>query len=86
MLQTNAEAVDHGRPPNAPPIQFYSVEIMPLADGRMSVGMSATICESVDEGDFELVSMDMASTRVDTIEQALAVVREAFTAATAARH
>jgi hypothetical protein len=52
----------------------------------MSVGMSATICESVDEGDFELVSMDMASIRVDTIDQALAVIREAFAAATAARH
>jgi hypothetical protein len=86
MLQTNAEVADHGRLPNVPPIQFYSVEIMPLADGRMSVGMSATICESVDEGDFELVSMDMASTRVDTIDQALAVIREAFAAATAAKH
>jgi hypothetical protein len=86
MLQTNAEAVDHGRPPTHPPIQFYSVEITPLADGRMSVGMSATICEPVHEDDFELVSMDMASTRVDTIDQALAVIREAFAAATAARH
>ena len=75
MLQQNADAADHGRPPNFPAIQFYSVEITPLADGRMSVGMSATICESVDEGDFELVGMDLASTRVDTIDQALAVIR-----------
>jgi hypothetical protein len=86
MLQANSEAADHGRPPNFPPIQFYSVEITPLADGRMSVGMSATICEPVDECDFELVNMDMASTRVDTIDQALAVIREALQAAVAAKH
>jgi len=86
MLQASLAAADHGPPPNVPPIQFYSVEITPLADGRMSVGMRATICEPTDEADFELVSMDMASTRVDTIEQALAVIREAFDAASAARH
>jgi hypothetical protein len=57
------------------PIQFYSVEIMPLAGGRMSVG--ATICEPVDEDDFELVNMDVASARVDTIDEALAVIRQA---------
>lgn len=86
MLQTNAEAADHGRPPVPPPIQFYSVEITPLADGRMAVGMSATICEPADQGDFELVGMDLASTRVETIDQVLAVIREAFAAATAAKH
>jgi hypothetical protein len=86
MLQASLDAADHGRPPNFPAIQFYSVEITPLADGQMSVGMSATICEPVDEGDFELVNMDMASTRVDTIDQALAVIREALQAATAAKH
>jgi hypothetical protein len=86
MLQQSLDTADHGRPLTPPPIQFYSVEITPLADGRMSVGMSATICEPIHEGDFELVSMDMASTRVDTIDQVLAVIREAFDAATAARH
>jgi hypothetical protein len=86
MLQPSLDVADHGRPPNSPPIQFYSVEITPLADGRMSVGMSATICEPIHDGDFELVNMDMASTRVETIDQALAVIREAFAAATAARH
>jgi hypothetical protein len=86
MLQPSLDVADHGRPPDFPPIQFYSVEITPLADGRMSVAMSATICEPIHDGDFELVSMDMASTRVDTIDQALAVIREAFAAATAARH
>jgi len=86
MLQTSLDAADYGRPSVPRPIQFYSVEITPLADGQMAVGVSATICEPVEEGDFELVGMDLASTRVETIEQALAVIREAFTAATAVRH
>jgi alkanesulfonate monooxygenase SsuD/methylene tetrahydromethanopterin reductase-like flavin-dependent oxidoreductase (luciferase family) len=60
-----------------PPIQFYSVQLMPLSDGRMSVGVGATLCETVDEADFELVNMDVASARVDTIDEALAVIRQA---------
>jgi hypothetical protein len=39
--------------------------------------VGATICESVDDDDFELVSMDVASARVDTIEAVLAVIRQA---------
>jgi hypothetical protein len=86
MLPPSLSAADLGRPPNFPPIQFYSVEITPLADGQMSVGMSATICEPLRDGDFELVSMDVASTRVETVDQALAVIREALAAVTTARH
>jgi hypothetical protein len=76
MMQSSLLATSRGelRPP---PIQFYSVEIMPLADGRMSVGVGATFCETVDDDDFELVNMDVASARVDTIDEALAVIREA---------
>jgi hypothetical protein len=62
---------------HVPPMQFYSVEIMPLSDGRMSAGVGATFCETVDDDDFELVNMEMASAGVDTIDQALAVIREA---------
>jgi hypothetical protein len=31
----------------------------------------------MDDDDFELVNMDVASARVDTIDQVLAVIREA---------
>jgi hypothetical protein len=75
MMQPSAVAPSPAS--RSPPIQFYSVEIMPLADGRMSVGVGATICETVDDDDFELVNMDVASARVDTIDQALALIREA---------
>jgi hypothetical protein len=46
----------------------------------MSVGMSATVCEPIHDDDFELVDMDMAPARVDTIDEALAIIREAFAA------
>jgi hypothetical protein len=53
------------------------VELTPLAGGRVAVGIAATLCEAVGDDDFELVNMDVASARVDTIDQALAVVRDA---------
>jgi hypothetical protein len=77
MIETSPAANSRGEPRPTAPIQFYSVEIMPLSDGRMSVGVGATICETVDDDDFELVNMEMASARVDTIDQVLAVIREA---------
>jgi hypothetical protein len=85
-MQTRLGAAEQSPPPTLQPIQFYSVEITPLADGRMAVGMSATTCESIDDGDFELVSMDLACVRAATIDEVLAVIREALTAAPAAPH
>jgi hypothetical protein len=46
----------------------------------MSVGVGATVCESVGDGDFELVNMDVASARVGTIDEALALIRTAVLA------
>ena len=79
MTQSNVSATASRGPESTPPIQFYSVQLMPLADGRLSVGVSATLCESIDDDDFELVNMDMASARVGTVEEALAVIRDAIT-------
>jgi hypothetical protein len=76
MIQSSTSAIDRGLPPPGPPIQFYSIELTPLADGHVAVGIGATFCEAADD-DFELVHMDVANERVDTIDQALAVIREA---------
>jgi hypothetical protein len=76
-MHTDTSAISQTAPRQFPPIQFYAVEITPLAGGRLFVGVGATICEEIDETDFELVNMDMASARVDTIDQALAVIRDA---------
>jgi hypothetical protein len=75
-MHTNPATATRQAPP-PPAIQFYSVEIMPLSDGRMSVGIGARICEAVDDDDFQLINMDVASARVDTIDDALAVIRQA---------
>jgi hypothetical protein len=76
MMEPGLAASNRGES-RPPPIQFYSVQLMPLSHGRMSVGVGATICETVDDDDFELVNMEMASARVDTIDEALAIIRQA---------
>jgi hypothetical protein len=55
-------------------IQFYSIELVPTADGRVAVGIVATLCEH--EG--ELEGMDLGSYRVGSIDDALAVIRDAI--------
>lgn len=75
MLQRELAAGTTGPPPNlASIIQFYSIELSPMADGRLFVGVTATICER--EG--ELDCMEMGSGRVDTLDKALLVIREAI--------
>jgi hypothetical protein len=77
MLQRDFAAAGKPGPPanlNST-IQFYSIELTPMADGRLYVGVTATICEC--EG--ELDSMEMGSGRVDSIDKALMVIRQAIT-------
>jgi hypothetical protein len=57
-------------------IQFYSIELMPLFDGRLSVGVMATLCD--DDGEFD--GMDLGSHRVASLDEALAVIRHAIAA------
>ncbi len=76
MLQRASATAGETRPPAdlTSLIQFYSIELAPMADGRLYVGVTATICER--EG--ELDSMEMGSGRVDSIDKALMVIREAI--------
>jgi hypothetical protein len=80
MLQRETAPVGKIRPPAdlTSIIQFYSIELAPMADGRLYVGVTATVCEH--EG--ELDSMEMGSGRVDSLDKALMVIREAI----ASRH
>jgi len=75
MLQRDSAAAGITRPPAnlTSIVQFYSIELAPMADGRLYVGVTATICEH--EGD--LASMEMGSGRVDSLDKALMVIREA---------
>lgn len=73
------ESIGAGRAVNLsenPALQFYSIELMPLYDGRLSVGVMATLCE---EGG-ELDSMDLGSHRVASLDEALVVIRQAVAA------
>jgi uncharacterized membrane protein len=83
MMEPSPAAINRGVPRPPAPIQFYSVEIMLFYDGRMSVGVGARICETVD---FELVNMDVAYARVDAIDQALAVIRRVVASTMPNRH
>lgn len=53
-------------------LQYISAEIMPLAGGKFSVAMQATL---LDEAQLEFVGQDLAHESVDTIDDALAVIR-----------
>jgi hypothetical protein len=54
------------------PMQFVNIEITPLVGGEFSVLMQATL---LDEEALELIAQDLANERVQTIEDALAVIR-----------
>ena len=55
------------------PIQFVNIEITPLIDGHYSVVMQATL---LDEEELEFIGQELASERVGTLDQALAVIRQ----------
>ena len=53
-------------------VEFYHIEICPLADGSLSVAVSATI--SPYEG--ELTSHELHYDRAHTMDEALAVIKK----------
>jgi len=60
------------KPPGPFPIQYVTAEITPLIGGQFSVVMQATL---LDEEELEFVGQDLASAHVDTLDEALAVIR-----------
>ena len=52
-------------------VQFYHVEICPLADGMLAVAVMATMCPC--EG--ELTSQELCYDRARTLDEALAIIR-----------
>ena len=58
--------------PASLPLQYVSIELMPLAGGQFSVAMQATL---LDEEALDFVGEDLAHANVGTIEEALAVIR-----------
>jgi uncharacterized lipoprotein YbaY len=54
------------------PIQYVTAEITPLVGGQFSVALQATL---LDEHELEFVGQDLAHAHVDTLEEALAIIR-----------
>ncbi len=70
--------VDNHRPPLAAPVnfkslEFFTIQLSPLADGNVFVAMTAT---TVDEEEAQLLNMEIAADRVATIDDALALIAE----------
>ena len=55
------------------PLQYVSIELMPVVGGKFSVALQATL---LDEDQLALVGEELAHVHVDTLEQVLAVIRE----------
>jgi hypothetical protein len=53
-------------------VEFYHIEICPLADGSLSVAVSATMCPY--EG--ELTSQELHYDRAHSLDEALAVIKK----------
>lgn len=55
-------------------IEFFGIELCPTADGRLYVGIAATVCEQ--EG--ELSHVDLGDHRAVSLEDAFTFIRNAI--------
>lgn len=68
-----------GRPsPVVGEIEFLRIDLSPLADGKVFVSMTAT---TVDDQEPQLLDQEIASDRVATIDDVLALIRAHVTIA-----
>lgn len=57
-------------------VEFYTIELAQLADGGFGVSLIAT---TVDDEEPQLLSQEIASAHVASIDEALAVIRDGVT-------
>jgi hypothetical protein len=69
----NVDIAASASAPVSSPIQFVNIEITPLLGGQFSVAMQATL---LDEEELEFIGQDLAHAHVDTLDEALAVIRQ----------
>jgi hypothetical protein len=55
-----------------PPIEFFTIQLMPLVEGGISASLRST---SFDETDFELLDQDIANVRIATLDELMALIR-----------
>jgi hypothetical protein len=54
------------------PLQFVDIKITPIIGGKFSVAMQATL---LDEEQLEFIGEDLADAQVETLDEALALIR-----------
>jgi hypothetical protein len=59
--------------------EFYTIQLAPLADGRVYVSVTAT---AVDDEEPQLLTQEIACETVLTIDAALAVIKNGLTGST----
>lgn len=82
MFDTQTRATMPAQPP-PPSLQFVTVEIMPVGDGALAVTLGGTF---LDEDVLEFVNDEIVAARVDSIDEALIVIRNAVTEALGLGH
>lgn len=55
------------------PLQYINIEITPIVGGKLAVAMQATL---LDETELEFVGEELARAHVDTIDEALMLIRQ----------
>jgi hypothetical protein len=55
-----------------PPIEFLTLQLMPLADGLISAQLKSTV---FDEGEFELIDQEIVDGRVASLDELFDLVR-----------
>ena len=71
MLDIHAGATaPHSSP--SPPIEYFTIQLMPLSEGGISASLRAT---TFDETDFELLDQDIANVRIATLDELMALIR-----------
>jgi hypothetical protein len=58
--------------PAALPIEFVTMQLMPLADGMIGVCVKATV---FDENELELIDQDIVDERVTSLDQLFTLIR-----------
>jgi hypothetical protein len=54
-------------------LQFINIEIAPLMSGRLGIAIQATL---LDEQELEFIGQELVQTSADSLEGAIAVIRE----------
>ena len=71
MLDINTGATAPQSSPT-PPIEFFTIQLMPLAEGGISASLRSTV---FDETDFDLIDQDIANVRLGTLDELVALIR-----------